>query len=125
MYVGASSEGSAGAGGGYLSNPYVLIGGSIILYWFLKKREIIKGNPNAYKSIKALEQERKIDIQAKAKENKVPVKLVEDVQKMSKKELAEMIITNQKMLNQTKMSNDERTYILIMVEYLEKELDNK
>ena len=123
MYVGASSEGQAG--GGYLSNPYVLIGGSILLYWFLKKREIIKGNPNAYKSIKALEQERKIDIQAKAKENKVPVKLVEDVQKMSKKELAEMIITNQKMLNQTKMSNDERTYILLMVEYLEKELDNK
>ena len=124
MYVGASSEG-AGKGGSYLSNPFVLIGGSILLYWFLKKREIIKGNPNAYKSIKALEQERKIDIQAKAKENKVPVKLVEDVQKMSKKELAEMIITNQKMLNQTKMSNDERTYILLMVEYLEKELDNK
>jgi hypothetical protein len=124
MYVGASSEG-AGAGGSYLSNPFVLIGGSILLYWFLKKREIIKGNPNAYKSIKALEQERKIDIQAKAKENKVPVKLVEDVQNMSKKELAEMIITNQKMLNQTKMSNDERTYILIMVEFLEKELDNK
>jgi hypothetical protein len=124
MYVGASSEG-AGTGGSYLSNPFVLIGGSILLYWFLKKREIIKGNPNAYKSIKALEQERKIDIQAKAKENKVPVKLVEDVQKMSKKELAEMIITNQKMLNQTKMSNDERTYILLMVEYLEKELDNK
>jgi hypothetical protein len=124
MYVGASSEG-AGTGGSYLSNPFVLIGGSILLYWFLKKREIIKGNPNAYKSIKALEQERKIDIQAKAKENKVPVKLVEDVQNMSKKELAEMIITNQKMLNQTKMSNDERTYILIMVEFLEKELDNK
>jgi hypothetical protein len=123
MYVGASSEGSAGAG--YLSNPFVLIGGSVLLYWFLKKREIIKNNPNAYKSIKALEQERKIDIQAKAKENKVPVKLVEDVQKMSKKQLAEMIITNQKMLNQTKMSNDERTYILLMVEYLETELDNK
>jgi hypothetical protein len=124
MYVGASSEG-AGTGGSYLSNPFVLIGGSILLYWFLKKREILKNNPNAYKSIKALEQERKIDIQATAKENKVPVKLVEDVQKMSKKELAEMIITNQKMLNQTKMSNDERTYILLMVEYLEKELDNK
>jgi hypothetical protein len=44
---------------------------------------------------------------------------------MSKKQLAEMIITNQKMLNQTKMSNDERTYILLMVEYLETELDNK
>jgi len=124
MYVGADNSG-AGAGTSYLSNPFVLIGGSILLYWFLKKREIIKGNPNAYKSIKALEQERKIDIQAKAKENKVPVKLVEDVQKMSKKELAEMIITNQKMLNQTKMSNDERTYILLMVEYLETELDNK
>jgi hypothetical protein len=124
MYVGAENS-EAGAGTSYLSNPFVLIGASIMLYWFLKKREIIKNNPNAYKSIKALEQERKIDIQAKAKENKVPVKLVEDVQKMSKKQLAEMIITNQKMLNQTKMSNDERTYILLMVEYLETELDNK
>jgi hypothetical protein len=29
------------------------------------------------------------------------------------------------MLNNTKMSNDERKQILIMVDYLEKELDNK
>lgn len=125
MYVGAVNSGTSGAGTNYLSNPYVLIGGSIILYWFLKKREIIKANPNASKSVKALEQKRTIEIQAIAKENKVPVKLVKDVQTMSKKKVAEMIISNQNMLNETKMSNDERKQILNMVDYLETELDNK
>ena len=52
MYVGAGNSGTSGGGAGtsYLTNPYVLIGGSIIVYWFLKKREIIKANPNASKS---------------------------------------------------------------------------
>jgi hypothetical protein len=124
MYVGAENSGT-GVGTNYLTNPYVLIGGSIILYWFLKKREIIKANPNASKSVKALEQKRTIEIQATAKENKVPVQLVKDVQAMTKKQVAEMIISNQKMMNSTKMSNDERKQILNMVDYLENELDNK
>lgn len=127
MYVGADNSGasSGGAGTSYLTNPYVLIGASIILYWWLKKREIIKANPNASKSVKALEQKRTIELQATAKENKVPIKLVKDVQGMTKKQVAEMIISNQKMINSTKMSNDERKQILNMVDYLETELDNK
>jgi hypothetical protein len=126
MYVGADNSGASGGGGtSYLTNPYVLIGASIILYWWLKKREIIKANPNASKSVKALEQKRTIELQATAKENKVPIKLVKDVQGMSKKQIAEMIISNQKMINSTKMSNDERKQILNMVDYLETELDNK
>jgi hypothetical protein len=72
-----------------------------------------------------LEQKRRLEYQTIAKENGVPVKLVEDVAKMNKKEVAEMIISNQKMVNATKMSNDERKSILQMVDYLEKELDNK
>jgi hypothetical protein len=123
MYVGADSSGSGGSS--YLSNPLVLIGGGILILWFFKRRGIFKSNPNAFKSVKALEQKRRLEIQAKAKENKVPLKLVEDVQKMTKKEVAQMIIDNQKMLNATKMSNDERRQILNMVDYLEKELDNK
>jgi hypothetical protein len=126
MYVGADNSGaSSGGGTNYLTNPYVLIGASILLYWWLKKREIIKANPNASKSVKALEQKRTIELQATAKENKVPIKLVKDVQGMSKKQVAEMIISNQKMINSTKMSNDERKQILNMVDYLETELDNK
>ena len=125
MYVGGGNSEAGGGGTSYLTNPYVLIGASIILYWWLKKREIIKANPNASKSVKALEQKRTIELQATAKENKVPLKLVKDVQGMSKKQVAEMIISNQKMVNATKMSNDERKSILQMVDYLEKELDNK
>jgi hypothetical protein len=127
MYVGADNSGASDGGGGtsYLTNPYVLIGASIILYWWLKKREIIKANPHASKSVTALEQTRTIELQATAKENKVPLKLVKDVQGMSKKQVAEMIIRNQKMINNTKMSNDEKKQLLNMVEYLEKELDNK
>jgi len=127
MFVGADSGAGSGNAGGasYLSNPFVLIGGGILILWFFKRRGIFKSNPNAFKSVKALEQKRRLEIQNKAKENNVPVKLVEDVQKMTKKEVAQMIITNQKMLNATKMSNDERKQILVMVDYLEKELDNK
>jgi hypothetical protein len=125
MYVGGGNSDAGATGTSYLTNPFVLIGGSIILYWFLKKREIIKANPNASKSVKALEQKRTIELQATAKENKVPLKLVKDVQGMSKKQVAEMIISNQKMINNTKMSNDEKKQLLNMVEYLEKELDNK
>lgn len=125
MYVGADSSSGGGAGANYLSNPYVLIGGSVLIYWFLKRRSIIKDNPLALRSVKALEQKRRLEYQTIAKENGVPVKLVEDVVKMNKKEVAQMIIDNQKMLNATKMSNDERKSILQMVDYLEKELDNK
>jgi hypothetical protein len=126
MYVGAgASVSSGGSGTNYLSNPFVLIGGGIVILWFFKRKGIFKSNPNAFKSVKALEQKRRLEIQAKAKENKVPEKLVEDVQKMNKKEVAEMILSNQKMLNTTKMSNDERKQILVMVDYLENELDNK
>ena len=125
MYVGADSSSGGGAGANYLSNPYVLIGGSILIYWFLKRKSIIKDNPLALRSVKALEQKRRLENQTIAKENGVPLKLVEDVAKMNKREVAEMIISNQKMINATKMSNDERNSILKMVEYLEKELDNK
>jgi hypothetical protein len=128
MYVGADLSGGGNGENSfsnYLSNPFVLIGGGVLILWFMKRKGILKSNPNAFKSVKALEQKRRLEIQAKASENKVPVKLVEDVQKMSKKEVAEMILSNQKMLNNTKMSNDERKQILIMVDYLEKELDNK
>ncbi len=124
MYVGADGS-SGGEGASYLSNPYVLIGGSILIYWFLKRNSIIKDNPLALRSVKSLEQKRRLEYQTIAKENGVPVKLVEDVAKMNKKEVAEMIISNQKMVNATKMSNDERKSILQMVDYLEKELDNK
>jgi len=124
MYVGADNMGG-NTSTSYLSNPYVLIGGSILIYWFLKRRSIIKDNPLALRSVKSLEQKRKLETQTIAKENGVPVKLVEDVAKMTKKEVAQMIIDNQKMLNATKMSNDERKSILTMVDYLEKELDNK
>jgi hypothetical protein len=91
----------------------------------LKRNSIIKDNPLALRSVKSLEQKRRLETQTIAKENGVPVKLVEDVAKMNKKEVAEMIISNQKMVNATKMSNDERKSILQMVDYLEKELDNK
>jgi hypothetical protein len=124
MYVGGDGTGTGGAVS-YLKSPYVLIGGAVILYWFFKRREIYKENPSAFKSVNALNQKRTIEAQATAKEHKVPLKLVKDVQSMSKKQVAEMIISNQKMLNSTKMSNDERKQILNMVEYLEYELDNK
>jgi len=124
MYVGGDMAG-AGGGASYLKSPYVLIGGAVILYWFFKRREIFKENPSAFKSVNALNQQRTIEAQATAKEHKVPLKLVKDVQSMNKKQVAEMIISNQKMLNSTKMSNDERKQILNMVEYLEYELDNK
>lgn len=125
MYVGADSSSSSGTGANYLSNPFVLIGGSILIYWFLKRKSIIKDNPLALRSVKALEQKRRLEYQTIAKENGVPVKLVEDVAKLTKKQVAQMILDNQKMLNETKMSNDERKSIFKMVDYLEKELDNK
>lgn len=126
MYVGADGSSSGAVGSvNYLSNPYVLIGGGMLIYWFLKRRSIIQDNPLALRSVKSLEQKRRLEYTTIAKENGVPVKLVEDVAKMTKKQVAEMILSNQKMLNETKMSNDERKGILKMVDYLEKELDNK
>ena len=85
MYVGADGS-SGGEGASYLSNPYVLIGGSILIYWFLKRNSIIKDNPLALRSVKSLEQKRRLEYQTIAKENGVPVKLVEDVAKMNKKD---------------------------------------
>lgn len=111
----------------YLNNPYVLLGGVLIFYWWYSRRNILKSNPNANSSISDLEASSFTGARIKmtAKKHRVPEKLVRDVIKMDKKEIAQMIIDNQKMINQTKMSNDERKHILKMVDYLEIELEKK
>lgn len=108
----------------YLKNPYILAGGIAIAYWFSKR----KSNESDKKSIieKAFSPiEKKEDLSELAKEYKVPLKLVEDTQKMDTKEIAKTIISNQKMLNETKVSNDERNHILKMIDYMEYELAKK
>ena len=36
---------------GYLSNPYVLIGTALLIYWYIQRRNLIRNNENALKSI--------------------------------------------------------------------------
>lgn len=118
--------GSNQSGAGYLNNPYVLIGGALIIYWIISRRKILGSNPNANSSISDLESS-SFNGQAEylSKKFRVPKKLVKDTQKMSTKEIAQTILDNQKMINKTKMSNDERKHILRMVDYLEYELEKK
>lgn len=112
----------------YLSNPFVLIGIGAIVYWYFTRRKLLQENPNINPSIRFIDGEQSNFIgnaQSKAKKHNVPLELVQDVAKMDKKEVAKMILTNQEMINQSKMPNDERHQILNMVSYLEYELDNK
>lgn len=112
----------------YLKNPFLIAGGIAIAYWFSKRKK----NGNSKKSIiekafspieKPLKE--KLDLKEVAKEYKVPLSLVEDAQKMDIKECAKTIISNQKMLNESKVSNDERNQVLAMIDYLEFELAKK
>jgi hypothetical protein len=105
------------------NNPYVLIGGALLIYWWISRKNILKANPNANTSVSSYSFNGEISYTAK--KYGVPKKLVQDARKMSKVDLATMIIDNQKMLNKTKMSNDERKHVLRMVDYLEVELDKK
>ena len=111
----------------YLKNPYLIAGGFAIAYWYSKR----KTNSSTKKSIieKAFspieKREEKLDLKDVAKEYKVPLELVKDAQKMDIKECAKTIISNQKMLNETKVSNDERNQVLAMIDYLEFELAKK
>jgi len=112
----------------YLTNPIVLIGLIAIGYWYYSRRKLLKENPNISPSIRFVDKEESNFIgnsQSKAKKHNVPLKLVQDVEKMNKKQVAKMILSNQDMFNKTKMSNDERHQILEMISYLEFELDNK
>jgi hypothetical protein len=112
----------------YLRNPYVLIGLVGIGFWFWKRDKIMKSQPNANDTIDNLDSASKFTgtmIEDKAKKFGVPTQLVKDTQKMSKRDCAKTIISNQQMLNATKMSNDERSHILKMVDYLEYELERK
>lgn len=112
----------------YLSNPFVLIGIGALVYWYFSRRTLLRENPNINPSIRFIDTESNNFIgnaQSKAKKHNVPLQLVKDVEKMNKKEVAKMIISNQQMINNTKMPNDERHQILNMVSYLEFELDNK
>jgi hypothetical protein len=112
----------------YLSNPFVLIGIGALVYWYFSRRTLLRENPNINPSIRFIDGESSNFIgnaQSKAKKHNVPLQLVKDVEKMDKKEVAKMIISNQQMINNTKMPNDERHQILNMVSYLEFELDNK
>ena len=112
----------------YLRNPYVLIGLVGIGYWFWKRNKIMKSQPNANDSIESLNSASQFTgtmIEDKAKKFGVPTKLIKDTQKMTKRDVAKTIISNQQMLNTTEMSNDERSHILKMVDYLEYELERK
>jgi hypothetical protein len=112
----------------YLRNPFVLIGSVGIIYWFWKRNKIMKSQPNANDSIDNLDSASQFTgtmLEDKAKKFGVPTKLIKDTQKMSKRDVAKTIISNQQMLNATEMSNDERSHILKMVAYLEYELDRK
>jgi len=111
----------------YLKNPFVLLGIIGIGYYFVQKRKILKKTPSASKSVGEIEKKELSEDEIKniAKENKVPMSLIEDCEKMNKKDLARTILANQKMLNEEKMNNDERNHINKMVEYLEKELDKR
>lgn len=112
----------------YLSNPFVLLGIGVLAYWYFTRRKLLRENPNINPSIRFIDGESSNFIgnaQSKAKKHNVPLQLVKDVEKMNKKEVAKMIISNQQMINNTKMPNDERHQILTMVSYLEFELDNK
>jgi hypothetical protein len=110
----------------YLSNPYFLLGGALLIYWFYSRKKILAENPNATSSFNDLESSSfENSVEYLSKKFRVPKQLVKDTKKMSKKQIATTIIDNQKMINKTKMSNDERKHILGMVEYLEYELDKK
>jgi len=121
----SSSMQQQGEGQSILSNPYVLIGGALLIYWFFTRRNIIKKNKNASKSIDELSSFDGNQINYLCKKYGVPAKLVKDVQKMNVKELATAILDNQKMINKSKMSNDEKNTILKMIQYMEYELDKK
>tara|TARA_R110000772_G_scaffold213523_1_gene324070 strand:- start:70 stop:393 length:324 start_codon:yes stop_codon:yes gene_type:complete len=105
----------------YLKNPYVIVGLLGLTYWYMQRKKLKKANSNVDKSVEELDSETKDEAQA----NGVPAKLVEDMKSMSKDKLARNIIVNQQMLNREEMSNDERTHILKMIDYMEKELEKK
>ena len=112
----------------YLGNPFVLIGIGVLVYWYYSRRKLLKDNPNINPSIRFIDGDNSNflgNAQTKAKKYNVPLELVQDVEKMDKKEVAQMILSNQDMINKTKMPNDERHQLLNMVTYLEFELDNK
>jgi len=114
---------------GYLSNPYVLIGGALLIYWFIQRRNLIRANENSLKSLALLDNENSsyynAFVKSEARKYKEQTQLVKDAKKMSKKECAKAILDNQKMINKTKMSQDERQGVLNMVDYLEIQLDKK
>ena len=105
----------------YLKNPYVIVGLIGLTYFYIQRKKLKKTNSNVDKPIDEIDNINKDEARA----NGVPVKLVNDVKLMGKKKLARTILVNQQMLNREKMSNDERTHILKMIDYMEKELDKK
>ncbi len=105
----------------YLKNPYVIVGLLGLGYWYMQRKKLKKANSNVDKSVEELDSQTNDEAQA----NGVPAKLVEDVKSMSKDKLARNIIVNQQMLNREEMSNDERTHILKMIDYMEKQLEKK
>lgn len=105
----------------YLKNPYVIIGLLGLGYWYMSSKKLKKANSNVDKPIEEVDSV----AQDEARVNGVPLKLVNDVKTMGKKKLARNILVNQQMLNREEMSNDERTHILKMIDYMEKELEKK
>ena len=48
---------------GYLSNPYVLIGTALLIYWYIQRRNLIRNNENALKHIGASQAMMKVNFE--------------------------------------------------------------
>jgi len=103
----------------YLKNPYILIGLAGLGFYFWKRRQILKDQPNADKPIKELENTSEEETEDNF--SGIPSKLKRDTKEMDKQTLKRTIITNQKMLKRARLSDKKRNQIKNALAYLKQQ----
>ena len=104
-----------------LKNPYVLAGLLGLGYFWYKRKQILKTNPEAKKPI--VEAEEKKSFIADPEMIKVGKRFVDDVRKMKTQTIQRTIATNKKMLKRARVSTERRKKIKSMLEFLQDEYD--
>jgi hypothetical protein len=103
----------------YLKNPYIIIGLVGLGFYFWKRNQILKAQPNAEKTIEELSTDSE-DVETDNFSG-IPDKLKRDTKEMDKQTLKRTIITNQKMLKRARMSDKKRNQIKLALKYLKQE----
>jgi len=109
----------------YYRNPYIVIGVLGLLYSLYKRREVLKVNPKAEKSIDELEKTTTHTFVKEEKKSNLPKEFIDDVKGMDNTTLKQTFKNNKEMLKRTELDKEKKQQVREMLLFIKNELSER